>query len=533
MALATTGERPEEMGMSDTAACLIPILVLRRCCPCYSDRMADTETAHAWLYLRLSRESAGAEDSLENQERILRDRAASEGLTVTKVFSEGAGKSAYSGKTRPEWQRLLDELEPNVVVMAVETSRFSRNEADGFAQLAAIDAAGAFILTTRDGADSRREGDELPQGIRLVVAAHESREKAKRIRDRKQGQRLQGIWLNATPFGHRRTASGRLELDPKTAPHLRRMVDMALAGKGATLIAKEMNASGGPVAGWTAWSQMTVSRLLRSPVLVGLMPHKGAVFVGPNGEPVRCVEGPTIMTEGERGLIAAMVAGRSRMTAAGRRQGQGAAASTALLAGGLLHCGRCGGKMNPRGPNYTCFAASARGICEGLTVGRHLIEPEIILAVSRHLAALEPESADDLARLVRVASKWMVTADADDGEVRAEASGKLAGARERLARLEEAHFVADSIDAARFEELAVVIRGQIAALEDAVSMQPAALDIGPLLDMIQTVEALEAAQPDVARSLVAAVLESVTLRPAPYRGARFDPARLGFVWSNA
>ena len=141
--------------------------------------MTTSATTHAWLCLRLSREKAGSDDSLENPELILRDRAAGEGLAVTKVFSEGAGKSAYSGKTRPEWQRLLDELEAHVVVMAVETRRFSRNEADGFVQLAAIEDVGAFILTTRDGADSRREGDELPQGIRLVVAAHESREKAK------------------------------------------------------------------------------------------------------------------------------------------------------------------------------------------------------------------------------------------------------------------------------------------------------------------------------------------------------------------
>lgn len=97
---------------------------------------------------------------------MLRERAASEGLEVTAVYSEGAGKSAYNGKARPEWDRLLTDLRPGVVVMAVETSRFSRDEADGFAQLRQIEDAGAFVLTTRDGADYRREGDELPQGIR-------------------------------------------------------------------------------------------------------------------------------------------------------------------------------------------------------------------------------------------------------------------------------------------------------------------------------------------------------------------------------
>jgi len=51
MALATTGERPEEMGMSDTAACLIPILVLEESLVELAGWMAGeffTEIDRAW-----------------------------------------------------------------------------------------------------------------------------------------------------------------------------------------------------------------------------------------------------------------------------------------------------------------------------------------------------------------------------------------------------------------------------------------------------------------------------------------------------
>ncbi len=190
---------------------------------------------------------------------------------------------------------------------------------------------------------------------------------------------------------------------------------------------------------------MTVSALLRNPVLVGWMPHKGQVFTGPDGAPVRCVEGPTIMSEGERGTISAMVAGRSRLAASGRRQGRGASSTEALLSNGLLRCGRCGATMNPRGPQYTCYDATLRGTCEGLTVQRHVIEPEVLLRVTSHLAALDPSDADDLERLDAVARLWMVTADPEAVTTTTEAAGKLAGARERLARLEEAHYVTSAV----------------------------------------------------------------------------------------
>jgi len=49
MALATTGERPEEMGMSDTAACLIPILVLGRIVAYMETKLVGQETVLAAL----------------------------------------------------------------------------------------------------------------------------------------------------------------------------------------------------------------------------------------------------------------------------------------------------------------------------------------------------------------------------------------------------------------------------------------------------------------------------------------------------
>ena len=57
------------------------------------------------------------------------------------------------------------------------------------------------------------------------------------------------------------------------------------------------------------------------------------------------------------------------------------------------------------------------------------------------------------------------------------------------------------------------------------------VEVGPLLDLVQSEEAMAGASDGVVRALARASIESVRVAPAPARGARFDGRRLTFAWA--
>ena len=225
--------------------------------------------------------------------------------------------------------------------------------------------------------------------------------------------------VDRPPYGHKRRADGKLELDPITAPVLRRIATMAAEGSGAVAIARTLNAEGIPGPTGKQWNQMTVAALLRNPVLCGWMPAHGdrSTHEVVNGAPVVVVEGPTIMSVAERQRMRAVVGARSPKATHGKRVG--GRPSNALLRS-ILHCSRCGETMTPNGKQYVCTAARTGRVCDGLTGTMELADATVAQMVLSHLAALDPEVPEELAQLVAVAERWMPTAD-DGAEAQAQA----------------------------------------------------------------------------------------------------------------
>jgi site-specific DNA recombinase len=511
----------------------------------------ESTTGTAWLYLRLSKDKAGSGDSLDSQRQKLEERAKVEGLVVAEVFNEGAGRSAYKTSVeRPEWERLVASVEPGVVVLAVETSRFSRNAEDGLRQVRRIRQRGGHVVTTDDGNDTRSTASNLPITVRLAVAEEESRLKSERLKRARHRDRQLGKWGGRAPYGHRRRPDGKLELDPETAPIARRIVDMSLAGNGAAVIARTLNEEGVPnQSGHAAgdvvvtvdettgeetktiskgWRQVSVSAYLRNPILCGWMPrNRREVVLGPDGQEVVVVVGPTICSVAERGRLLGIIKSRTSFDTSGQRRGSGRPTDAVLR--GVLRCGRCGGTMVPSGHSYLCDSRRSGGSCPGTAVTKALVDVEALRRVLLWLSHHDPEVPEEGDRLERIATAWVGSGDGGQSEARAvEAAGELAEARERLTALDEAHFLEGAFrdDEDRYRTLRKALTDRIGVLELESQAQPPKVDLGPLMDLIQVGEALEDAAPEVIRSLVAATLTSATVAPAPYPGARWDPSRL-------
>jgi hypothetical protein len=143
------------------------------------------------------------------------------------------------------------------------------------------------------------------------------------------------------------------------------------------------------------------------------------------------------------------------------------------------------------------------------------------------VAALDPAVPADLETLAAVAEAWMGTDAAADEEAAA-ASGELAQARESLAALEEDFYVRSTLPRDRFVALHERLSARTTALEAVVARGRHAVDLGPVLDLIQSAAAWSAASIVTRRAIMAAALESVTIAPAAARGARFSADRLTF-----
>ena len=272
---------------------------------------------------------------------------------------------------------------------------------------------------------------------------------------------------------------------------------------------------------------MTLSALLRNPVLCGWTPAHGdpANHEVVNGAPVVVVEGPSILTVAERQKMRAAIAARSPRSLQGKRVG-GRPANSLLQ--GILRCGHCHDIMTSNGKGYECSNRRAGRSCVGMTATAALVDATAGQMVLSHLAALSPDSPDDLEVLVAIAEAWMPTTD---DAVRANAEAELQATQERLVALEQAHYVDGTVPVERFGPLHESLTARIAGLVGAIGTFASTVDIGPLLDLVNSREAWEATAVPLRRELVAAAVESVTLLPAAKRGERWTGAdRLDIQW---
>src|SRR4051794_3952926 len=86
-----------------------------------------TKNARAALYLRISKDVTGGALGVERQRQICRKIAKGRGWAIIDEYTDN-DISAYGGKRRPEWERLLADVRVGVVdvVIAVDQDRLTR-----------------------------------------------------------------------------------------------------------------------------------------------------------------------------------------------------------------------------------------------------------------------------------------------------------------------------------------------------------------------------------------------------------------------
>lgn len=341
----------------------------------------------AAAYVRISKDAVDLGLGVARQRELCARVAEQHGWTITQVYEDN-DLSAYSGKPRPAFSRLVTDIKAGQVeaIVAVDQDRLTRHprELEDIIDLAVPVAlsSGELDLTSSD--------DRLRARMLGAVARQESEKKSERIRRQKADARARGWWLGRPPFGYRTVPSGdggrKLEVVPAEAAVVRGIAARLLDG--ATLLSTARWASeqtGRP------WASFTARRAVTRPAVAGWQPDgQQERWRHPEtGLPVRVVAGDAVLDEVTWQRCRDLFAGRKRTGVDGRSEDIYLARLVACTACGHVMSASTGGVRHQG--SYVCRSTTERpGTCVGNTAVRHRVDALVDAVVGARLATLDP-----------------------------------------------------------------------------------------------------------------------------------------------
>ena len=200
------------------------------------------------LYCRLSNEDLvdGESNSIANQRSILSSYAASHGFTNTRVLVD----DGYTGTNfnRPGVQEGLALVEQGLVGTWIvkDMSRFGRDylQVGRFTEIV-FPSYDVRFIAVNDAVDSAK-GDNDFTVIRNVFNDFYAKDTSKKVRAVMKAKGTSGKHLGGPPYGYRADPQDKDHwiLDEDAAPVVKRIFDLAIAGKGPSQIARILEADG-------------------------------------------------------------------------------------------------------------------------------------------------------------------------------------------------------------------------------------------------------------------------------------------------
>jgi len=316
----------------------------------------------------------------------------------------------YSGGTmeRPALRRLLADVDAGLidVVVVYKIDRLTRSLADFARIVERFDARGISFVSVTQAFNTTSSMGRLTLNVLLSFAQFEREVTGERIRDKIAASKAKGMWMGGiVPLGYDRPAGSDrvLRVNPAEAETVRaifaRYLELGSVHRLAAELAREGLASkrhtfiSGRTSGGGPFSRGALFHLLRNPVYIGRIVHKGAVHPGAHPGIVP----PALFEEVQARLDA------QRRRHAGRTE---RTVMRAPLAGRLFDA--AGEPMSPafsrgaRGGTYRYYVSSSlqRGqVCSEPPTLRRVPAPAIEHLITGVLTRLLPREAEPLAHL--------------------------------------------------------------------------------------------------------------------------------------
>lgn len=482
-------------------------------------------TIRAVIYVRISQDRTGAHLGVDRQMEDCKALAESKGWEVVETYVDN-DVSAYSGKKRPDYRRMLDDLEQGMatVVIAWHTDRLHRSLTELEEYISLAESRGVTTHTCQAGTlDLATPSGRMVARMLGAAARHESEHKAERVsRARLQKAKAGGWGGGIRPFGWGLpTGETKKKVDQASGEEAEvpvlDMDQLVPEEAEAVEVGIDMILSGGTIKGWCRWladKGLTTSR--GNPVghveaRDMLMRARNAGIAIYKGEEIGPGNWAAIVPEEKHRAVVAILMDPNRRTTPG--------AQPKWLGSLLYRCGRgectatvyvtqSGGR---RYPSYRCKTAHGGGR-QAAKVDEY-VQDTVIARLSR------PDAADLL---------LPGPTDVNVGALQVEAE-QIRGRLKSLAGM----FGSGQIDMNQFTEGSDVARAQLdgvtqqmarAAVKDPLVKLVGAKNVGKAWHALPLEE-----QRGVLRTLVTVTLTPPRLGPMP-DGSRFDYDAVTFTW---
>lgn len=464
-----------------------------------------TAAVRAGIYARISSDREGDGLGVARQLADCEQLAEQKGWLVVDQYVDD-DVSAYSGRARPEYARMLDDLRDREIdgVLVYHLDRLHRQPKELEEFFEVCKSAGVGDLATVTGRIDLADPDgQFQARILGAVAKKESDDKSRRIRRKHEELAERGKLSGggSRPFGY---DEDRRTVREAEAVEVRDCVRRFLAGESIRAICSGLNARGVTAASGGEWSPQTLRRMLSSGRIAGQREHKGEV--------VATAEWAAIITPAESAAIRARLADPERRTNKSARR---------YLLVRLLRCGLCSERLvaRPRSGGqrrYACAKGPGLSGCGRTYIAADPVEAFVVEAVLYRLdspefaAALsgKRQAQPDAERFQREADE----AQAQLTELGDAYGNKLIGMSEWLAARRP---IEARLTAAR-KQLAKASRTTV--LDGNVGACSGLRERWGSLDLTRQ------------HTIITAVLDHVTVGPGRRGYNRFDEARLHPVW---
>jgi len=240
--------------------------------------MNDLTGKRTIIYTRVSRDDSGEGKSNERQEADCRAFAGLRSYEVVGVEKD-VSVSAYSGKARPGWNRVLDAVRSGEVdvVLAWKVDRITRTVRELVSIIDVCRSHGVSVVTVDGDLDLSSPQGRAVATILGSISQMEVERKGERQRSANAQRRAGGKpWRSGwASFGYDRDK----QLIPQQADMIRRAADAVLDGASLKSIAREWRASGVTTPrsskGVDGWTHNGVKSILLNPVNAGINTYRG------------------------------------------------------------------------------------------------------------------------------------------------------------------------------------------------------------------------------------------------------------------
>ena len=366
---------------------------------------------NAVIYARFS-SHAQNEQSIEGQLKECYAFAERSGLRIVHEYID----RALTGTTdkRPEFLQMIEDSKRKgfQFVVVYQLDRFARNRYDSATYKAKLKKNGVRVLSAKENITDDASGI-LIEGVLESMAEYYSAELSQKIK--------RGIAISASkckffggsvPLGYKVNEQKDFIIDEDTAPIVRKVFEMFVAGYNYADLIRYLNERGIPTSTGGKWNKSSFHRIFSNRRYLGKYIFHDEEIDG--GMPRIIDDG--LFAEAQK-VLAKYAAAPSR----------GKAKVEYLLSEKLL-CGKCGHKMtgisstskSKKIHHYYKCVGTTKGICDKRTIRKQFIEDEIVYAIVGNGTEQNPHGVltDEFIDMVAAETYMLIQAERNESEIK-------------------------------------------------------------------------------------------------------------------